>query len=188
MLFRSLTLVVLLATLSIICSAETCFDPPPSSNYSQQLYEGFWYEVGKIQTKGGAFFERNCVCTSIDVTYSDDNSGKAVANETCRDKTVTGAPTTVYGILTPTGTPGNWIETISGGFGSVNYTVIELGSDYAVEYDCGVNSFGVVNYCLHYMSRTETMDEDLLNQLVAATAYLNAENLPLTHTLQQGCW
>src|SRR3990167_1569709 len=184
---KTFVLLVLLATLSIV-SAETCFHPPPSSNYSQQLYEGFLYEVGKIQTRGGAFFERNCVCTAINVTYANDGTGKAVANETCRDKTVTGKLTTVYGILTPTGTPGNWIETISGGVGSVNYTVIEIGSDYAVEYDCGVNDLGVVNYCLHYMSRTETMDAALLNELVAATSYLNAENLPLTHTLQQGCW
>ena len=183
-----LCLLLLGMVYSSVNGAISCVDAPPSSNYTESLYEGFWYEVAKIQTKGGAFFERNCVCTSINVTYSIDGSGDAVAVEACRDKTVTGAVTTVYGDLTYQGTPGNWIETIVGGVGSVNYTVIEIGDDFAVEYDCGVNNLGAVNYCLHYMSRYQTMDSNLLNQLVSQTAYLNSQNLPLSMTLQNGCW
>lgn len=182
--YKYLLLLVFFIELSL---GNYCIDAAPSANYTESLYEGFWYEVAKIQTKGGAFFERNCVCTSIDVTYLDN--GNAVANETCRSKTVDGPLTTVYGSLTQTTQPGRWIETIyPGAYNSVNYTVIEIGNDYAVEYDCGSGGLGFVNYCLHYMSRTPTMDSDLLNELVLATSYLNVQNLPLTQTLQDGCW
>jgi lipocalin len=66
----------------------------------------------------------------------------------------------------------------------VNYTVIAIGDDYAVEYDCGG-----VNYCVHVMSRRRTMDAALYEKLLsdANAMGLNPLNLQPKKTLQEGC-
>ena len=50
------------------------------------------YEVGKIQTKGGGYFEKDCVCTSIDVQPSASSAapGDSVAVNSCRKLSPTG--------------------------------------------------------------------------------------------------
>ena len=81
---------------------------------------------------------------------------------------------------------GRWLETI---YSTVNYTVISIGDDYAVEYDCGTSFLGVTNYCIHVMSRTREMDADLFQSLIdeAEKMGLNTEGLPVKMTLQEGC-
>ena len=41
-------------------SGSECKNVPPSSNYTDGAYLGTWYEMAKIQTKGGAYFEKVC--------------------------------------------------------------------------------------------------------------------------------
>ena len=71
----------------------------------------------------------------------------------------------------------------------MNYTVIAIGEDYAVEYDCTENSRGVVNYCVHVMSRGRTMNQTLFDSLIkqAEELGLNSQALPVQMTLQKEC-
>eukprot|EP01096_Ripella_sp_DP13-Kostka_P002850 TRINITY_DN14003_c0_g1_i1.p1 TRINITY_DN14003_c0_g1~~TRINITY_DN14003_c0_g1_i1.p1 ORF type:complete len:218 (-),score=100.09 TRINITY_DN14003_c0_g1_i1:43-669(-) len=170
---------------------EQCGAPVPTSNFTYDGYSGFWYEIARIQTKGGAFFQRNCVCTSMNVTNKPDNNALAV--ESCREYTTNGTTTTVNGKLTYTGTPGEWTESFTPFTPTVSYTIVALGDPdqqdgFAVEYDCGANERGIINYCLHFMSRSPVMSSSLLNSLVQQTTYLNPQKIPLKMTLQQGCW
>lgn len=136
----------------------------------------------------GAFFERNCVCTELNISIVDKSTGDCVADNDCRSKEVTGTWTNVTGRLIneDLSQPGRWEEVINGN--SVNYTVIAIGPDYAVEYDCGESAVAT-NYCIHVMSRTRTMDQAKFNELInmAEGMGLNPENLPVKMTLQEGC-
>lgn len=85
--------------------------------------------------------------------------------------------------------PGKWLETI-GNSSPVNYTVIAISDDYAVEYDCGTSpSSGITNYCIHVMSRTMDMDIEQFNELIemAENMGLNPLNLDVKMTQQEGC-
>ena len=42
---------------------EKCRHPPPAPGYTNTLYAGRWFEVGKFQTLGGAIFQQDTVCT-----------------------------------------------------------------------------------------------------------------------------
>lgn len=136
----------------------------------------------------GAFFERNCVCTELNIAIVDKSTGDCIADNDCRSKEVTGTWTNVTGRLINEDItqPGRWEEVINGN--SVNYTVIAIGTDYAVEYDCG-ESAGMTNYCIHVMSRTRTMEQAKFNELItmAEDMGLNPENIPVKMTLQEGC-
>ena len=46
-----------------LCGAEECKSPLPAPNFSNSLYSGRWYLVGKYQTLGGSIFQRGTVCT-----------------------------------------------------------------------------------------------------------------------------
>ena len=62
-----------------------CATPPVADNFvSNSQYEGVWYEIGKIQTAGGAFFERNCVCTEVNYTQLDSTTGDGKVLNSCR--------------------------------------------------------------------------------------------------------
>ena len=37
-----------------VCGAEKCMSPLPAPNFSNALYSGRWYEVGKYQTFVGS--------------------------------------------------------------------------------------------------------------------------------------
>lgn len=75
----------------------------------------------------------------------------------------------------------------------VNYTVIFQGESnglgYSVEYDCG-EVLGIVNYCIHILSREPTMPDELRDSLVDRSLKLglNTQSLNLTITHQDGCW
>lgn len=175
---------------SLAETAAQCSFPVPAKGFTNEKYEGRWYEIGKIQTKGGAFFERNCVCTQIGIEITNAETGDGIADNDCRYKTVDGRWTNVTGTLygEDPSNPGRWLESIGSG-SPVNYTVIALDENYSVEYDCGTSSMGITNYCIHIMSRTPTMEEDTFQHLVelAESMGLNPQELPVTITKQDGC-
>ena len=151
-------------------------------------YVGEWFEIGKIQTKGGAFFEKDCVCTEINVNFTNITSGDATVDNDCRSKEVTGPWTNITGNLSGEDIlkPGKWEEEINGSF--VNYTVIYIDDDASIEYDCGT-SLGITNYCIHVLSRTRTMTTAKFDKLMsyAQGLGLNTNDLPITMTTQNGC-
>lgn len=127
-----------------------CPNPPPASHFTIAKYSGLWYEVAKIQTAGGAFFERNCTCTEI---FIDDKTkqGSTFALQSCVKN---GKTVTINATLLPTNVDGKFVEQIS--LNKANYYVIELDDQTAIEFDCQV-SLGIRNYCIHVMSRERTL-------------------------------
>ena len=77
-------LLVLLGLFSVVAAGTGCSFPAPAANFQYKGYEGKWYEIGKIQTKGGAFFEKDCVCTELNVSIQDYTSGDGLADNDCR--------------------------------------------------------------------------------------------------------
>merc|ERR1712179_813549 len=71
----------------------------------------------------------------------------------------------------------------------VDYRVIHIDDDSAIEYDCTEN-FLTHDYCIHIMSRTPTMSEEKLQNLLdyAAELDLNVDNLDYKTSDQTGCW
>ncbi len=49
-------------------AADLCVNAPPAANFTNAAYDGTWFEIAKYQTAGGAFFERDCVCTVVEVS------------------------------------------------------------------------------------------------------------------------
>ena len=173
---------------SLVVHGQGCQFPDPAVNFKNQQYVGEWFEIGKIQTKGGAFFEKDCVCTELNVAFTNLTSGDATVDNDCRSKVVDGPWTNITGILSGENIlkPGKWEEEINGSF--VNYTVIYIDEDSSIEYDCGT-SLGVTNYCIHVLSRGRTMPTAKFNQLMAYAQGLglNTNDLPITMTTQAGC-
>ncbi|XP_076467579.1 apolipoprotein D-like [Babylonia areolata] len=184
------TLVVSVSALTLVQSA--CKAPSPSANFTMQGYSGLWYEVGKVQTAGGAFFEKDCVCTTIDVEpVSGSSRGDATAINSCRQLSPTGKFLNATGSLTDQAQPGKWKEGFFFLAPKVDYTVIYLDDDFAIEYDCS-SMFGLItNYCIHIMARQPTADPTRVQGLLAFAQDqlgLNTQNLPFQPTKQEGCW
>ena len=81
----SRTIGLTLALTVAAVAADHCQVPKPSANFTRDNYSGVWYEIAKFQTAGGAFFEKDCVCTQLNVTEGPNNEYKA--DNICRDKT-----------------------------------------------------------------------------------------------------
>ena len=168
----------------LVVAANRCLNPSPSQNFTRSAYSGTWYEVAKYQTAGGAFFEKDCVCTRLDV---NQNGEQYQADNICNYKTPTGKVTHAVGTLSDENpsNPGKFKEKFFFFTPSVDYTVLFLGEyngeEYSVEYDCGDTSLGGLNYCVHFLSRKPNMSEELLNYLIDRVNQLNlnVENLPL---------
>jgi lipocalin len=137
----------------------------------------------------GAFFEKDCVCTELNIAITNSTNGDGLADNDCRYKEIDGRWNNVTGSLynEDLNVPGRWLESINGN--SVNYTVIAIGEDFAVEYDCGTGTgtSGVLTYyCVHVMSRSRTMDDAQFDELMqmAEDMGLNPQALPITKTTQ----
>ena len=193
---RSLTALAI-ATLAIfssmeVASAGQCKFPTPSPNFTRDKYSGLWYEVAKFQTAGGAYWEKDCVCTQLNVTQA--TGGKFLVDNLCRDKLPAGKLISAVGNLFNEGPPGHFQENFFPLAPSVDYTIAFMGfmdgEEYSVEYDCGSNFLTGTDYCVHFLSRKPTMSEKLLNYLIGEVnkLQLNANNLPLQMTKQEGCW
>lgn len=170
-------------------AADVCVNAPPAANFTNNAYEGTWFEIAKYQTAGGAFFERNCVCTEVEVSAFAAPSFDYSAHFSCRDKTPNGKYLNATGRLYDEAPPGKWMQKLMAFVPPVSYTIVAMGSwqgeEYSVEYDCGGS-----NYCVHLSARKPTMSSELLQQLLGLVEdmKLNVHNLPLRITNQTGCW
>ncbi|CAF3697311.1 unnamed protein product [Adineta steineri] len=168
-----------------------CRIPPPATGYTIEQYTGRWFEIGKIQTAGGAFFERDCVCTHLDVNKSAEDPSVVIVSNICNKKTVDGKLITANGTLTSTKKPadGRYNETIHPVTVPVAYNIIVLQtSEYSVEYDC-VEQFGFTNYCVHILSRRSALNVTIVNDLLQLTDRydLNPEKLDFVWTKHMNC-
>lgn len=180
-------------------AAAFCLNPVPQVNFSYQEYVGEWYEIGRIQTRGGAIFQEDCVCTQLTVSpLPNGTRGDLSALNSCRKKTPHGEFLNVSSSLVRMHPEGHWFSTVLPIWLNigVNYTVVEAGTDnttgtdYSVEYDCGGNGLFGYNYCIHILSRKPTMSQFLVERLLAVAEGLglNTQSLPFNQTQQDGCW
>ncbi|GFN82208.1 prostaglandin-h2 d-isomerase [Plakobranchus ocellatus] len=182
--------VILVYSEVMILVQAKCMSPPPSSNFTLGGYYGLWFEAGKIQTPGGAFFEKDCVCTTIEVEpKSNKTTGDCTALNSCRKLKPQGKYINATGQLEDMNPPGKWKESFFFFLPKVDYTVIYLDKDFAVEYDCG-ETLGITNYCIHVMARVPDPDLTKVQSLVnfAEQLGLNTDKLPYNQTHQAGCW
>ena len=172
--------------------AYKCKVPAPSPNFTRDRYSGVWYEIAKFQTAGGAYFEKDCVCTQLNVTSGDN--GAFFADNICRFQTPGGKITNAKGNLFNEGPSGHFKENFFPFAPSVDYTIAFMGEmngeEYSVEYDCGSTLLTGTNYCVHFLARKPSMSPDVLNYLIDQVNQLglNQESLPLQMTKHEGCW
>ena len=192
---RIVTSLATLASLALAqsTSEQTCLFPAPSSNFTRHAYSGEWYEIAKFQTAGGAYFEKDCVCTQLNVTFGG-TPDEYYADNICRYKTPDGAITNAKGTLFDEGPSGHFQQNFFPLTPAVDYTILLLGEldgeEFSVEYDCGSTYLTGLNYCVHFLSRKPTMSPHVLDHLIAEVNKrgLNFLNLPLQMTKQEGCW
>ena len=132
-----------------------CVYAAPQTELNYADYKGTWYEIGRIQTPGGAFFQKDCVCTTLNVSFPDPNSSNGTVYNNCRFLKPDGRMVSLKSEITNMGKDGQWVSTFDLNKGThVNYTIIEHGNDtdtgeeYSVEYDCGSQPIAGTNYCL----------------------------------------
>ncbi|KAK3100239.1 hypothetical protein FSP39_016829 [Pinctada imbricata] len=174
-----------------VFSSSGCQVPKVASNFTNSAYNGLWYEIGKIQTAGGAFFEKDCVCTTIDIKPVEKaTNGDSIAINSCRKLTPTGDFLNATGQLVNEGPAGHWQEAFFPLAPKASYTIIYLNNDLAIEYDCSSVLGIYTNYCIHILSRKPTADNLQVNNLLsfAEGLGLNTEKLQYQKTLQNGCW
>jgi len=173
---------------------KVCKDAPTAESYENQKYEGIWYEIGKIQTPGGAFFQRDSVCTIATFAPYEPIFGNGDIEYSSRKHTPDGPFNNASGVLEAQDENRNgyfrqqlYINGIP--TPKVDYRVIHIDDDSAIEYDCTEN-FLTHDYCIHIMSRTPTMSEEKLQMLLeyADALDLNVDNLDYKTSDQTGCW
>jgi apolipoprotein D and lipocalin family protein len=154
-----------------------------------------WYEIGRIQTPGGAFFQKDCVCTTLNVSFDhgpSGSSGNGTVENACRFlEPATGWPVSFVSHLSDMRLPGQWLNRFNSAY-AVNYTIIEKGTDaatgeeYSVEYDCGSQALFGTNYCIHILARRPTMSDGLRERLLqrALALGINTRDLPFVLTNQ----
>jgi len=78
---------------------KKCKDPPTAESFENQKYKGIWYEIGKIQTPGGAFWQRDTVCTIATFDPYEPIYGNGDIEYSCRKHSPEGAFNNASGIL-----------------------------------------------------------------------------------------
>ena len=70
----------------------------------------------------------------------------------------------------------------------ITWTNIYLNDDVGITYDCG-RAATTVEYCIHFVSRTRTMDEAVLLQLIeyAESLGLNPRGIEWEYVRQDDC-
>ena len=58
---------------------------------------GKWYEIGKIQTPGGGFWQQDCVCNNMNVNTYNRENGDSTVDYQCRYLTPDGDLTEIQG-------------------------------------------------------------------------------------------
>merc|ERR1719209_1042645 len=107
-----------------------CLHPPPSESFSNQLYAGRWFEVGKYQTLGGSIFQIGTVCTEANfIPYGEVGDGD-IGYSSRRD-TPDGEYVNATGTLRELDAPGHFEQTLEFfGFEGppTDYNVIYIGT------------------------------------------------------------
>ncbi|XP_042865045.1 uncharacterized protein LOC122248775 [Penaeus japonicus] len=188
---RSLVLLSMLTATAVASSLRTaCLEPELDGTFTNQLFNGTWFEIGKIQTKGGAFFQEGCMCDVTQVTLKDAIVGNGTVTYTCRKYSVDATEQSATANLIYDGTPGHFLQDYTYPFSpALNYNVVYLDEDSAIEYDCGA-LLGVNNYCVHFMSRQPTMEAEKLQALMDLVDEmgLNTDGLEYEAIQHEGCW
>ncbi|KZS14134.1 Uncharacterized protein APZ42_020798 [Daphnia magna] len=158
---------VLVVLLVAACFVHACVHPPLPPDYTNEQYVGVWYEIGRIQTPGGAEYQKDCICTKTTVTSDYP----------------------VWGILIAGEVPGNFNQRFPPLIRGVDYNIIWIDQDTAMEYDCRLTSTSE-EYCVHFMSRTITIEPAKLQSMVdyAEGLGLNPLGIPYLSVQQEGCW
>jgi len=182
-----------LAVLPCVALGATCPTPPGADAFELEKLAGTWYEVGKIQTFGGAIFEGGCQCTQLEYTPKGSD-GSATVSNICRNGSPTGKLVVANATISPVERqPGVFQEKFMPFVPAVSYTIVALdGEQYMVEFDCDnkLGFIGVLNYCFHVMSRKPTLEDAVVTKLRALIEQygLNPNELEWKVTQQDGCW
>jgi len=177
-----------------LCWAEKCLHPPPAANFSNSLYSGRWYEVGKYQTLGGSIFQQGTVCTIATYDPYNMEDGGGDIGYSSRKHDPYGDFVNATGTLTVVDEPGHFLqELFFFGFAgpAVDYNVVWLDEETAIEYDCNEHILGVVDYCVHFMSRTPSIKPEKLSELLTFVNEMGLNPHGLDYQGgegQEGCW
>lgn len=185
--------ILVISVIIAMTLSNKCSFPRGAEGFQLQNYKGTWYEIAKYQTAGGAYWEKDCVCTSLNAIQEKE---KFLVHNICRNKTPQGKVSDVVGELIDedSNNPGHYKQKMFWFTPSVDYTIVlqgELnGEEFSVEYDCIENFLFGRNYCVHFLSRKPNLSEATLSYLIEKVNEmgLNADNLPLTKTKHEGCW
>lgn len=189
-----IALVLLAAADAAVVATQTreqgCVTVAPAEDFANVMYEGRWYEIGRIQTPGGAAFQKDCWCDTTDFHSEVQLAGDGEATYSCRKHGVDGELQSATADLYFDGVPGKFKQQFRFPLApKLDYTVIFIDENVAMEYDCGT-SLGITNYCIHIMARTPHMDPATVDNLIsyAESLGLNTQNITYKATEQEGCW
>jgi hypothetical protein len=127
--------------------SDICINAAPAAHFTNAAYEGSWFEIAKYQTAGGAFFERSCVCTRVDVAALSAPSADLSAHFSCRDKVPSGKFLNATGRLYDEDPPGKWMQKLMMFVPPVSYTIVARTLSCS-EVNCCPSS-----PCLHHQCR-----------------------------------
>ncbi|KAG0712475.1 Apolipoprotein D [Chionoecetes opilio] len=187
--FLLLVVVVAAGTAEALTRSSDCVDVVPAENFVNSMYEGRWYEIGRIQTPGGAVFQQDCWCDTTDFHSDTPLVGDGRATYSCRKHGPDGKVQSATADLFHDGVPGKFKQQFPYFLApKLDYTVVYVDEGVAMEYDCGT-TLGLTNYCVHFMARTPYMDNTTLTALMdyAESLGLNPQNIPYKATELEGC-
>ena len=71
----------------------------------------------------------------------------------------------------------------------VSWQVLVLGDGFGTTYDCGTNIIST-EYCIHFISRVPTLDEEKITAMIEYAESLNLNPLDLEYDEvdQNNCW
>ncbi|XP_070532831.1 apolipoprotein D-like [Ptychodera flava] len=188
----SMNLQFVLVLIPITAFADNCMVPKPAANFDYEKYLGTWYEIGRVQTAGGARWQKDCYCTNMVVKPSEKepSTKDAITVNGCNWGSSTGDLQSATGSMYYDGHPGHWKLSFFWFLPYVDFTVLILEDDYAVTYDCSKTWWGTVNYCIHILSRKPIQDPEVTQKILkeALDLGLNPQNIDYVSTPQDGCW
>jgi len=160
----------------------------PAANFTNNAYEGTWFEIAKYQTAGGAFLSVTASALKSKRQHSPLRRSTTARISPAATRLRMGNISNATGRLYDEAPPGKWMQKLMAFVPPVSYDRrdgVMAGEEYSVEYDCGGS-----NYCVHLSARKPTMSSELLQHLLGLVEdmKLNVHNLPLRVTNQTGCW
>jgi apolipoprotein D and lipocalin family protein len=176
-----------MALLGTMATAEKCPAPPAAASFNMEKLNGTWFEIGKVQTAGGALVEGDCVCTEL--VYAPVDEEHATVANICHDTTPDGKLKVANATIDQVDEAGAFEERFCPTCPAVSYTIVELDEGSMVEFDCTANARGALQYCFHVMSREPTMPPSTLVALQGLMDEygLNPYDLAWQDTNQTGC-